>query len=146
MWLPSHPSLFSLLHGTRQHYSNAFGCWRKCTVVIPPRDLFRNIWDPDELSKLVQTSEECIKNVLRTYRGHFIHSARLRQAAAQFEKMGQRSSAEETNRRAMKLRALEKLGKSTSGSIPTRSSPLHELDHQSTTNPSQVVTRFLESP
>ena len=114
--------------------------------ILPPRDPFRNIWDPDELSKLVQTFEKSIAYIQRFHRGKFAHSALLHHAAAQFAKMGQRSSAEEMNRRAMKLRALEKLRKSTPGSFPTRSSPLHEPDHQSTINPIQVVTRFPESP
>ena len=74
--------------------------------LIPPRDLFRNIWDPDELSKLVQTFEKSIENMRRRYRGNFSHLALLRPAAAQFEKMGQRNSAEEMNRRATTLRAL----------------------------------------
>ena len=66
----------------------------------PPSGLFRNIWDPDELIKLVQTSKKSI-NTLRRIRGRPL-SLLYTQAAAQFDNMGHSSSAEEMNRRAMK--------------------------------------------
>ena len=66
----------------------------------PPRDLFRNIWDPDELIKLVQTS----KNGINTLKGArtSVLSLLYVQAAEQFHNMGQSSSAEEMRRRALK--------------------------------------------
>ena len=64
-----------------------------------PRGLFRNIWDPDELSKLVQTSEKCANTLLGRDSARPLRLELFFQAAAQFKKMGQRSSAEEMLRR-----------------------------------------------
>ena len=101
----------------------------------PPTALFRNIWDPDELDKLIQTSERCINTtgVLgRRYRRFYIPL--LYEAALQFKNMGQSSSAEGMKSKA--LRELEEYKRNHE-----RSSPPHESDNQPATTTSQAVTR-----
>ena len=72
-----------------------------------PSDLFRNIWDSDELSKLAQNSETYINTLRRRRMTISFRHALLEEAAAQFEKISQSSSAEEMSRRAQE--EIEKL-------------------------------------
>ena len=73
-------------------------------VAYPPRGLFRNIWDPDELIKLVQTSINCINTLEGTRK--LVLSLLYLQSAEQFHHMGQSSSAEEMGRRALEEKPL----------------------------------------
>ena len=81
------------------HDSTARTLLRAGADLYPPRGLFRNIWVPDELNKLVQNSENYTD--LRFIRRQVARLLYI-QAAAQFENMGQRSSAEEMKRRMLK--------------------------------------------
>ena len=88
-------SAFCMGHGTAAGMLLSAGA-----DTYPPRGLFRNIWDSDELRKLVQNSEKYTNMLKRIHRR--IHPLLYLEAAAQFENMGQRSSAEEMNRRAQR--------------------------------------------
>ena len=123
-------------------YSTAIMLFNGGADHYAPRGLFRNIWDSDELNKLVQNSETCTntQGILGRKYGDVILAALCQEAAAQFEKMGQRSSAEEMLRRLD-----EELEERRKRSFPTRFPPLYKPYNQSASTPSQAVKRFQDA-
>ena len=66
----------------------------------PAKSLFDNIWDSDELNKLVNNYEK-YSRTLELNRDPFALALVFRMAAFQFKNMGQESSVGEMNRRAL---------------------------------------------
>ena len=82
-----------------------------------PSGLFRNIWDSDELNKLVQTSGKYISTLGSKDKTKIARLRLFNEAAIQFDNMGQRSSAEGMYRKT--LREIEKLHKGSRAFLRT---------------------------
>ena len=96
MWLSSHALLFGLLHGTLLLYSTTKVLFEAGADPNPPTRLFRNIWDSNELKRMVKNLEnyvdpECLLPLV------------LCQAAAQFTSMDETSNAEGLYRRVLEI-------------------------------------------
>ena len=76
------------------HYSTARVLFKAGAYPSPPRRLFRNIWDPNELKRMV-------KNFEKYFDSKYLLPLIEDTAAAQFQSMDEMSDAEGSYRRAL---------------------------------------------
>ena len=78
------------------HYSTAKVLFEAGADPDPPRRLFRNIWDSNELKRMVKNLENYVDP-------EYLHPLVLNQAAAHFKSMDEMSNAEGLYRRVLEM-------------------------------------------